>query len=179
MLECYLPLCYEFHAVPSIGTLHSTQVPWCNSSAKRMIFILGPWVTWYTSCVVHAHPKIAALDNSSKYTAGFVSSIDSIGWEYDWEQTFGVLSCDNLSFRPSVNHQVMFGSTNGNGKAKGINTSGSVKGSFVCLFCLVQYHSMEAWYERKLHIWDSNRRASQFWDFNRRWISFRALVMIK
>jgi len=38
----------------------------------------------------------------------------------------------------------MFGSTNGNGKAKGINTSGSVKGSFVCLFCLVQYHSMEA-----------------------------------
>ena len=103
MLECYLPLCYEFHAVPSIGTLHSTQVPWCNSSAKRMIFILGPWVTWYTSCVVHAHPKIAALDNSSKYTAGFVSSIDSIGWEYDWEQTFGVLSCDNLSFRPSVN----------------------------------------------------------------------------
>jgi len=26
--------------------------------------------------VVHAHPKIAALDNSSKYTAGFVSSIE-------------------------------------------------------------------------------------------------------
>jgi len=29
--------------------------------------------------MVHAHPKIAALDNSSKYTAGFVSSIEPAG----------------------------------------------------------------------------------------------------
>lgn len=31
----------------------------------------------------------------------------------------------------------MFGSTNGNDNAKGMNTSGSGKGSFDCLFCLI------------------------------------------
>ena len=101
MLDCYLPLCYEFHAACA-GTLHSTQVPWCNSSAKRMIFILGPWVTWYTSCVVHAHPKIAALRQLLKVHRRLC---ELNCWEYSWwEQIFGVEQpCANLSFRPSVN----------------------------------------------------------------------------
>jgi len=59
-----------------LGTRHSMQVPWYSNSAERMISMSGPWVTSYTSCVARAHLEIAALGNSSKYTADSAASIE-------------------------------------------------------------------------------------------------------
>jgi hypothetical protein len=107
MLDSYLSLCYEFHAVPFPGTRHSMQVPWYSNSAERMISMSGPWVTSYTSCVARAHLEIAALGNSSKYTADSATSIESS--ENNCEQMFKSGQPYGNSFRPSVNMSLSMG----------------------------------------------------------------------